>query len=149
MTLTTGFALYLSAATLSHGATIASTAAQSAPIVESAAPVIETLTATPEPTKNDSLEQYVKDYFAKKPILVRIAKCESRFRQFDDNGNVMRGMVPSDVGIMQINEHYHQAEADKLGLDLHTVIGNLRFAEWLYDQQGTAPWSSSQYCWSQ
>jgi hypothetical protein len=48
---------------------------------------------------------------------------------------------------MQINEHYHSATAAKLGLDLYTIQGNVAYARYLYDKQGTAPWSSSQPCW--
>jgi len=37
------------------------------------------------------LESYVAKQYADEPILVDIARCESTFRQFDPNGNVMRG----------------------------------------------------------
>lgn len=82
------------------------------------------------------------------PILLAIEHCESGGRQFDSSGNVIRGKVNHlDVGILQINTHYHQGEADKLGLDLMTRDGNERFGLWLYGKEGTTPWLPSKPCW--
>jgi len=91
---------------------------------------------------------FVESYFADLPIMVDISRCESRFHQYDSDGSVYRGEINNlDVGIMQINEHYHSATAKKLGLDLYTIQGNVAYARYLYENQGTAPWSSSQACW--
>jgi soluble lytic murein transglycosylase-like protein len=95
------------------------------------------------------LEQTAKVYFKNVPILVDIARCESSFRQVDENGNILRGKVnKGDVGIMQINEYYHADKAKELGLDLKTVSGNLAYAKYLYDKEGTQPWISSSKCWN-
>jgi len=100
-------------------------------------------------TDNRSVEQYVRKEFADEPILVDIAGCESNFHQFDANGDVVRGIVNhADVGVMQINETYHAAEAAKLRLDLKTTEGNVAFAKYLYGKFGTDPWKYSQKCWS-
>ena len=48
---------------------------------------------------------------------------------------------------MQINEHYHSATAAKLGLDIYTIQGNVAYAQYLYQKEGTQPWSSSKPCW--
>lgn len=97
-----------------------------------------------------STENFVKEYFKDTPILAEIARCESGFRQFDKNGNVLRGIKNNkDVGVMQINEYYHAATAEKLGYDLHDIEDNMRFAkEYLYDKQGSRPWLASSPCWS-
>ena len=96
-----------------------------------------------------SFEQYVREYYAEDPILAEIAKCESTFRHFMSNGQVLRGIVNSgDVGVMQINERYHKDAAIKLGLNLETIDGNLAYAKWLYDKEGTYPWISSSPCWN-
>ena len=90
-----------------------------------------------------TLEEYVRDYFADNPALAEVAKCESRFRHFDARG-VLRGEVDrNDVGVMQINERYHEPRAEKLGFDLKTLEGNLGYAKWLYDKEGLQPWASS------
>ena len=95
-----------------------------------------------------SVEKYLREQYADTPILVEIARCESTFAQFDKDGNVIRGKVNSqDVGVMQINEKYHSDTAKVLGLDLHTIEGNVKYAKHLYEEQGTAPWSASKPCW--
>lgn len=96
-----------------------------------------------------TLAKYVQEYFAETPILAKIAFCESTLRQVDKSGKVLRGKVnPDDVGLMQINESYHGEKAVSMGLDLETIEGNLAYAKYLYDNQGTAPWSASAKCWN-
>ncbi len=102
--------------------------------------------STPAP---QTVEQRVRLYFAGIPIMADIARCESRFRQYDADGNVLRGQVHSDVGVMQINEYYHGKEARALGYDLYTLDGNMAFARYLYEREGTTPWLSSSYCWGE
>ncbi len=94
------------------------------------------------------LEKYLRKNFADTPILVEIAKCESELRQFDSNGNLLRGRVDSDdVGVMQINERYHLDTAKKMGLNVHTVEGNVAYAKYLYAKSGSDPWNASKPCW--
>lgn len=96
-----------------------------------------------------TLKSYVEAYFKETPILAKISKCESRFRQLGSDGQVLRGKVNSDdVGLMQINEHYHGAKAESLGLDLETIDGNLAYAKYLYNKEGTKPWNASAPCWN-
>lgn len=77
-----------------------------------------------------------------------IAQCESNFRQYDSDGSIHRGIVNhKDVGVMQINEYYHLKTAKALGLDIYTVEGNVAYARYLYEKEGTAPWISSKPCW--
>ncbi len=95
-----------------------------------------------------TLEMYVRSYFKDKPLLAEISRCESTFRHFDTNGNIVRGIVnKDDVGVMQINEYYHASTAKQLGLDLRTVDGNLAYAKYLYEKEGPKPWSASSPCW--
>lgn len=95
-----------------------------------------------------TMQEYVAQYFADEPVMIGIAQCESHFAQFDKTGSIHRGTVNhSDLGVMQINEYYHGAEAQKLGLDLYTIEGNLQFARYLYEKEGTTPWLSSAKCW--
>lgn len=97
---------------------------------------------------NTGIEKQVRAYFADVPLMAEIARCESRFRQYDVHGNVLRGKVNTkDVGVMQINEYYHLARATKLGYDLHSVEGNMLYARRLYNEQGSQPWVSSSPCW--
>ncbi len=96
------------------------------------------------------LEQIAKVYFKDYPILVKIAGCESQFRQFDTNGNVLVGRVnKGDLGLMQINKYYHGVKSDELGFDIETVEGNMAYAKYLYEKEGEKPWLSSSKCWKQ
>lgn len=96
-----------------------------------------------------STEEQVREYFKDKPILAEIAKCESRFRQTDENGEVLRGEINNqDVGVMQINEKYHLKTSQDKNIDIYTLEGNLAYARELYDKLGSDPWKSSSKCWS-
>lgn len=95
------------------------------------------------------MESYLREEYANTPVLVEIARCESEFRQFDKNGKLIRGRAnAADVGVMQINEFYHANTARNMGIDIHTVEGNVAFAKYLYNKYGSSPWSASQPCWS-
>lgn len=96
-----------------------------------------------------TVEEYVKGYFSDIPIMIEIAKCESRFRQHFPNGNVLRGEEnPLDKGVMQINEYYHGEDANRLGYDIKTLEGNTAYARFLFEKYGVKPWMSSSSCWN-
>ncbi|PIR84274.1 hypothetical protein COU16_01605 [Candidatus Kaiserbacteria bacterium CG10_big_fil_rev_8_21_14_0_10_47_16] len=81
--------------------------------------------------------------------MIQVARCESQYRQTLADGSVLRGKVDSaDMGVMQINERYHGAKAKELGLDLTNIYDNMAYARYLYEKQGTQPWSASSACWS-
>ncbi|MFA6050916.1 MAG: hypothetical protein WC761_07050 [Candidatus Paceibacterota bacterium] len=99
-------------------------------------------------TAPKTVKERVNEFFKEDPIMIKVAWCESRFRQFDKDGSVFRGKVnPKDVGVMQVNTYYHAKTADKLGYDLMTLEGNLAYAKHLYEREGTTPWMSSSPCW--
>lgn len=122
------------------------------PVTVTQAPQVET-SAVKEISRKDvenmmSTEQYVRQYFSDIPIMIQVAKCESRFRQLDPNGDVHRGEVNNaDVGVMQINEHYHLDQSVKKDYNIYTLEGNTAYARDLYERQGTQPWDSSKGCW--
>lgn len=102
-----------------------------------------------ESTRPITLEAYVRDYFTDSPILADIAGCESEFRQFTSQGKIMRGEADvNDVGLMQINERYHLSRAKTLGYNLYSIEGNMAYARYLYEKEGTKPWNASKACWS-
>lgn len=93
-------------------------------------------------------EEYVRNYFSDIPVMIEIARCESRFRQYDKNGEVLRGEVNSlDRGVMQINEFYHGEDAAKLGFDILSIEGNTAYARYIFEKYGVRPWKSSSPCW--
>ena len=81
--------------------------------------------------------------------LQKIAFCESRNRQFDENGKVIRGKNSDDIGRYQINIEHWGEKAEKLGYDLFTEEGNEAMALMLYERYGTKPWNWSKKCWRQ
>lgn len=100
-------------------------------------------------TDRKTIEKYLREHYSDTPILIDIARCESTFSHYDKDGKIIRGRVNSaDVGVMQINERYHLETAEKLGLDIHTVEGNVEYAKYLYKKYGAEPWSASSPCWS-
>ena len=100
--------------------------------------------------ESPTVEEYVREYFEEIPILATVAWCESRYRQFSPDGDIFRGEInPADVGVMQINEYYHLETAQELGLNIHSLEGNLAYAKYLYEKQGVDPWVHSKKCWSQ
>jgi hypothetical protein len=125
------------------------------PVQVTAAPSVEVQIPAKSSQKevinqNTSVEQYVRGYFSDIPIMVNIAWCESRFRQYDKDGSIFRGAVNNqDVGVMQINEHYHLDSAEEENYNLYSVEGNTAYARELYDKFGTAPWNSSKACWGE
>ncbi|MGH7141040.1 MAG: hypothetical protein ACREGH_00185 [Minisyncoccia bacterium] len=93
-----------------------------------------------------SIKAAVENYFSDLPIMVDIASCESNFHQDDLSGGLLISAT-DDLGVMQINRDAHADEARALGYDLSTLEGNMEFARYLYDREGTAPWLSSARCW--
>ncbi|MDE2213359.1 MAG: hypothetical protein KGJ34_02395 [Patescibacteria group bacterium] len=114
----------------------------------STTPALTTPAPAPVLPEAQTVKQYVTAYFSDIPIMVDIARCESHFHQFGSDGEVYRGEINhEDLGVMQINDYYHGAEAKNLNLDLASIEGNVAFARYLYEKQGTTPWDSSKECW--
>lgn len=100
------------------------------------------------PAVEKTVEEVVREYFKDIPILAEVARCESTFRHFDEQGRVLRGLKnPQDVGVMQINERFHLDKSLTLETDIYDLIGNLEYARYLYDRKGLEPWRASQKCW--
>lgn len=96
---------------------------------------VATATSTPF-----AVEKRVREYFVDVPVMIEIARCESKFRQFTDSGAVLRSQ--GMIGVFQFFESVHIAPALKLGFDLETVEGNLKYARHVYTQSGSTPWKS-------
>lgn len=96
-----------------------------------------------------NVERFLADYFADIPLMTKIARCESRNRHLDKNGNVLKGEInDKDTGVMQINLYFHEKTAKTLGYDLHNLDDNVAYARYLYEKEGAKPWMSSSKCWS-
>ena len=79
--------------------------------------------------------------------MITVAKCESQFVHYKEDGTVLRGWIDSrDTGVMQVNTYYHGETADQMGLDLEDLEDNMKYARYLYDRNGFADYSASAPC---
>lgn len=146
--LTTGV-MFLMSSLYGSGTANTQVAAVNAAVAQGSQTEQATITQVSPLKESKEIEAYIRKEFADTPILVEIAWCESRFKQFDEDGKVIRGKAnPKDVGVMQINERFHSEDALDKGYDIYTVEGNIAFGKYLYDKFGTDPWSASKKCWS-
>ncbi len=110
--------------------------------VEAAESVASTTASTTKLTPIE-IEAKVRAAFADVPVMVEIAKCESKFRQFTDAGNIFYGgQAQGMIGVFQFYESIHKPIATALGYDLATVEGNIAYARHLYKESGVGPWRS-------
>lgn len=83
------------------------------------------------------------------PQIIKVAECESSLRQYDNTGNILRGVQnPADIGVLQINESIHSKELTGTTTNIYIANGNILFAKYLYNQFGLQPWLASKKCWS-
>ncbi len=115
--------------------------AQIAPVLAAQKQTVATSSVATSTPTSASVEKRVREYFADIPVMIEIAQCESKFRQFTDSGTVLRGGSGGGmIGIFQFFESIHATTALKLGFDLKTVEGNLGYARYVHEQSGTTPW---------
>ena len=114
-----------------------------APAAMAASSSTNSITESPQ-----TVEMTVREYFADIPVMIEVARCESKFRQFTDSGNVLRGGIGGQmVGVYQFFDQYHESPAYELGFDIETLDGNLAYARHIYNLEGTDPWNSARNCW--
>ncbi len=101
------------------------------------------------PTAGTTPSVYISliEEFGEESIMLEIARCESQLRQFDTQGDVLLGKInPHDIGVFQINTDHHLTNAERVGMDIYTLEGNIEYARLLYNQQGIQPWAWSNDC---
>ncbi len=77
---------------------------------------------------------------AKTLVMERIFYCESRNRQWNENGNILTSKT-NDIGYAQISVDTWKKKADELGLNLYSTEGNLRMGKYILDHHGYEAWS--------
>jgi len=84
------------------------------------------------------------------PILWEVARCESKRQHWDEEtGNVTRGEEVADWGIFQISEFWHLESSRRMNLDIFRLEDNIKYALYLYEQNGLVDWEASKNCWLQ
>lgn len=101
----------------------------------------------------EETQEVAEDTVELVPAMKPVCACESAGspdaepRHYLPDGTVIRGHVnPNDIGACQINLTYHQDTAESMGLDLFDRDDNIRYANWLYRQEGFQPWHWSKPC---
>ncbi len=97
------------------------------------------------------VERRVREYFADIPVMIGICGCESTFQQYREDGtllvsrHVKEGTNRRDstaLGVCQITYKNHYGNWTKSPeTDITTLEGNLAYARWLYEENGTSDWS--------
>jgi len=107
------------------------------------------------PPQNKEVEKAVTKFWKKHLpeqsalSMLRIVRRQSGFNQFAKDGKSPyrneKLFNYKRAGVMQINDAIWRERSTELGEDynLYTLDGNLRFALWLYNEQGFAPWRDS------
>jgi hypothetical protein len=108
--------------------------------------------AYPTTITKEVVKEVIVNQEIKYPILDKIALCESNNKHFDTNGQVLvrgntNGRASVDVGTYQINVMYHGKKATEMGLNLFDQKDNRTYAVYLFETQGSEPWSASRKCW--
>jgi hypothetical protein len=94
------------------------------------------------------VEAKVREYFKDAPVMIPIAKCESGFRQFGKGDIALHGGYGGTmIGVYQVSEGVHADFAKAHDMDIYSLEGNLAYARYLYEREGTQPWISSFPCW--
>ena len=101
-----------------------------------------------EPSNIEMIEVLAEKYGVDSNLALHISQCESELRQYNENGTVLRGREnPQDVGLFQINEFYHLQDSQKLGFNIYTAKGNIEYAMYIMERDGTRHWTYSKPCW--
>ena len=102
-----------------------------------------------EKTLDSEIDRLAIKYDVSSSTVRAIAKCESSL--YGDVVNYNRradGTIWSiDKGYLQINNYYHEARMNHLGLDWDNEWDSLEYGFMLMAEQGLQPWSASRNCW--
>lgn len=104
----------------------------------------KTVYAVQELTLDQKIDKYADEYHVNSTVVRAIISCESGGDP-DAVGTI--AVIGKDIGAWQINDHFHEKRANKLGLNIYNQDDNLRYGMVLLFEQGTSPWKASRGCW--
>lgn len=91
-------------------------------------------------TEEQKIERLVREEFVDAPIMVKVARCESQFKN-------VPGKSSNDFGPFQVN-YVHLKTLAAMGLDREKVEDNIKYARYLYNKNGLKDWENSKKCWN-
>ncbi len=87
------------------------------------------------------LKRAILNEFDDVPKMAKIAYCESGYKQFDSEGNVLKSKT-NDYGLFQINSDTWDKKAKEIGLDYkNSSTDNIKMARYIYERQGIGAWT--------
>lgn len=97
-------------------------------------------TLNPDMTEREQNIDLIKRIWGRdSKIGLELARCESGYRTSGPHvANTNRSV---DQGVFSINSIHKMPE-------MENAVANISYAYIMYQQQGTAPWNSSKYCWA-
>jgi hypothetical protein len=98
-------------------------------------------------TVQESNQKAIEAVFGVNNIMLDVARCESNLTHYQGDVVLIGKVNSNDIGLFQINKMYHLEKSKELGLDIYILEDNITYAKWLYDREGTKPWSASKFCW--
>lgn len=72
--------------------------------------------------------------------MIDVARLESGFIHYTENGVLKGRVTPADTGLFQVNCDYWCDDAKRLGLDLKNIVDNVKMARHIYDTEGITSW---------
>lgn len=114
-------------------------------------PVYAAGIGTTTPSVDSIIASTTKIYDRYSPAFIKkVIDCEGHFyKNAGWNGHQNYDRSHSkDWGPLQVNDHWHKAEMDKLHMDIYNWQDSLVFGIIMMNKQGTKPWNPSKYCWS-
>ena len=118
---------------------------KTAPTVELEPARIEQNRAVADDFLQSEVMRLSNKYGVSQPLVEAIIFCESGERPHVVGTDAVVG---KDIGYWQINTYFHTETSQRMGLDIYDPADNLEYGFWLLSEQGTQPWSASEYCWS-
>lgn len=97
-------------------------------------------------TLDDMITVLSERYDQNESLVRRIINCEGGMYGVTHINNDR--WHSKDLGLLQVNEHYHADDMKKIGLDIYNQYDSLEYGFILLHDQGLAPWSASKSCWS-
>jgi hypothetical protein len=103
-----------------------------------------------EKTLDSEIDRLAIKYSVASSTIRAVSKCESSMYGSAINYNYRKdGTLHSiDKGYLQINNLYHEARMNQLGLNWNDEWDSLEYGFMLMAEQGLQPWSASKSCWT-
>lgn len=102
-----------------------------------------------EKTLDSEIDRLSIKYEISSSTVRAVAECESqKYGGAVNQNRTASGEVWStDRGYLQINDYYHKANMEALGLDIMNEWDSLEYGFMLMKEQGLTPWRASRSCW--